>query len=307
MEKIGFILHGKVRGKKEIKESLIAGFSLDYSVRFYETIHPRHAEHLTDLALHEGCDFVIAVGGDGTLNEVVNGYLNAGGNDKFNASLGVLPLGTGNDFARNLKLNKSIGQLEHLVKSNQPRLLDAGKMEMKLPDGSTNTRFFDNIADLGFGAEVVARVNGVHLRKILLGGTLTFVLAILRTFSSYRHKNARITWDGFEWEGKVLCLVVAKGRYFGSGVGVAPGARPDDGMFEVVIFADLSIMDYLRYYSKLRRLEKIDHPEVTYHRTNKLCVESTGKPIIIEADGEIEGHAPVVFTCLPGALRFLVP
>ncbi len=307
MEKIGFILHGKIRGKQSVKESLISRFSEYYVVRFYETAHPRHAEQLTLLALNEQCDYLIAVGGDGTLNEMVNGYLKAGGTAKHQTRIGVLPFGTGNDFARGSGINRDIGQLLDLVVQNQPRMIDAGSMEFKRPDGSLNVRYFDNIADLGIGGDVVARVNGVHLRKKILGGKLTFFISILLTFLTYRHKKIKVSWEGFNWEGSVLSLVVANGRFFGSGVGIAPEAKLDDGLFEVVIFANLSIFDYLRNYSKLRRAEKIQHPEVFYHRTNKVLVEPKGNHIIVEADGEIEGHAPIVYTCLPGALKFLLP
>jgi diacylglycerol kinase family enzyme len=180
-------------------------------------------------------------------------------------------------------------------------------MEFSLPDGSVNTRYFDNIADLGIGADVVVRVNGVHLRKKILGGTLTFFLSVLATFLTYRHKKVKVSWEGFRWEGSVLSLVVANGKYFGSGLGIAPEARMDDGQFEVVIFANLSIFDYLRNYARVRRAEKVDHPEAHYYRCGRLQVEPEGAITIVEADGEIEGQAPIVYTCIPGALPFLVP
>ena len=227
---------------------------------------------------------------------------------KFKTRIGVLPYGTGNDFARGIGINRNIDTLCDLVKRNQPRMLDAGSMQFHLPDGSVNIRYFDNIADLGIGADVVVRVNGVHLRKKILGGKLTFFLSILLTFLTYKHKKIRVSWEGFTWEGTVLSLVVANGRYFGSGLGIAPEAQLDDGMFEVVIFANLSIVDYLRNYSKVRRSEKIVHPEAFYHRTNQLSVEPEGASItIVEADGEIEGRAPIVYTCLPGCLPILMP
>ena len=308
MEKISFILHGKIQALKSVKESLISKFSADYEVRFYETVHPRHAEPLTGLALNDGCDFLVAIGGDGTLHEMVNGYLRAGGNAKFKTSIGVLPYGTGNDFARGTGIFRSIDQLWDLIKRNQPRLIDAGSMQFRLPDGSVNICYFDNISDLGIGAEVVGRVNGVHIWKKILGGTLTFFLSALTTFLTYKHKKIRVSWEGFEWEGRVLSLVVANGRYFGSGLGIAPDAKIDDGLFEVVILANLSVLDYLKNYMKVRRSEKVIHPEASYHRTSQLFVEpEEGSLTIVEADGEIAGRAPIVYTCLPGALRFLVP
>ncbi len=307
MEKISFILHGKIRGKNSVREALISRFTKDYEVRFYETAHPRHAEELTARALAEGCRYLVAVGGDGTLNEVVNGYLKSGGKEVHDVILGVLPYGTGNDFARGLGITRDVEQLAGMLAAGKPALLDAGSMQFNLPDGTGTIRYFDNIADLGIGADVVLSVNGVNLRKKILGGTMTFFLSVLSTFMTYKRKSIRVSWDGFRWEGKVLSLVVANGRYFGSGLGIAPDARMDDGQFEVVIFADLSIIDYLKNYSRVRRLQKVDHPEASYYRTDKLTVEPAGHITIVEADGEIEGQAPITYTCLPGVLPFMVP
>jgi diacylglycerol kinase (ATP) len=308
MERIGFILHGKIRGKRNVKRALGEKFSGEYEVAFYETLHPRHAEDLTRHALSDGCDFLIAVGGDGTLNEMVNGYLRSGGSGASQARLGVLPYGTGNDFARNNGIGRDINRLAGLIKGNRPVMLDAGRMELHRQDGSPMERYFDNIADIGIGADVVVHVNGVHLRKKILGGTLTFFLSALFTFLTYKHKPVRLSWPGFEWEGSVLSVVVANGRYFGSGLGIAPEAKMDDGLFEVVVMGKVSVIDYLRNFARLRRAEKINHPEVSYYRTARLSILTDEQSLtIVEADGEVEGRAPIVYTCLPGVLPFLVP
>ncbi len=307
MEKISFVLHGIIGGKKRVREVLTNRFSDHYRVHFYETESSRHAEKLAGLALEEGCDFLIAVGGDGTLNEVVNGFLRAGGKAKYRTVLGVLPFGTGNDFARGIGISRDVEQLAGLISRNSPAMLDAGCMEFRQPDGSTTVRYFDNIADLGIGADVVVRVNGVHLRKKILGGKLTFLLSTLLTFFTYKPKRIVVSWEGFHWEGSVLSLVVANGRFFASGLGIAPEARMDDGMFEVVIFANLSILDYLKNYPRVRRSEKVNHPGASYHRTRKLSIEPAGSITVVEADGEIAGRAPIIYTCLAGALPFLKP
>ena len=259
------------------------------------------------LALSEGCDFLVAVGGDGTLNEVVNAFLKSRAKLTKSVALGVLPTGTGNDFARGVGMNCSIDQLYQAIRNNKPRMLDAGAMSFTRKDGTVYTRYFDNIADVGIGAEVVARVNGVHLRKKILGGTLTFILSALSTFMTYRHKKIRVSWSGQSFEGKVLGVVVANGTYFGSGLGVAPEAKMDDGQFELIILGNVSVIDYLKNFSRLRRAEKINNPEVKYFRTPEVSIEPDRNIIVVEADGEIEGHAPLRYSCLPGALPFLVP
>ncbi len=304
---IGFILHAKISSKKAVQAALENKFATEYDVRFYETAKPRHAEVLTEQALADGCDFLIAVGGDGTLNEVVNTFLRTGGKSKHPVAIGVLPFGTGNDFARSIGMSRSIDQLYEIVRKNKPLILDAGAMSFTQTDGTVYTRFFDNIADVGIGAEVVAKVNGVHVRKKILGGTMTFILSALSTFMTFRHKKIRVKWDDQSYEGKVLEVVIANGVYFGSGLGVAPEARMDDGQFELIILGNVGVIDYLKNFGRLRRAEKIIHPEIRYYRTTNVSIEAVAQNAIVEADGEIEGHTPLEFTCMKGALPFLVP
>lgn len=307
MLKVSLVLHGKISGKrnliKEIDRLSISKYDIDY----YETKKAQHAEQLTVKALEDGCDYLIAVGGDGTLNEVVNGYLHAGGRSKFNTVLGVLPWGTGNDFVRSIGIKKSISQLFHLLDMNSVNNIDAGEIRLVNPGEQGDIRYFDNIADLGIGAEIVAQVNGVHLRKKIFGGTVIFFFTAIKTFLTYRHKKVRISWDGFEWEGPLLSLVVANGRFFGSGLGIAPGAKIDDGIFQVIIFGGLSVWDYLKNYGKLRRSELIDHPEVYYLSSDYVKVETEETRISVEADGEVHGQGPLELRCLKAAIPFLIP
>jgi YegS/Rv2252/BmrU family lipid kinase len=308
MEVISFILHAKIRSKTRVRESLVQNFEQDYKLRFYETRAPRDAEGLAVQALEDGCDYLVAVGGDGTLNEVVNGYLHGGGREKYRTRLAVLPFGTGNDFARGIGMSRSVELLDQIIRQNKPIFIDAGSLAFTREDGSGYLRYFDNISDLGIGAQVVAHVNGVHLRKKILGGTLTFFISVLFTFITYRHKKIRVVWDdGQTFEGPVLGLVVANGKYFGSGFGIAPDARLDDGKLELVILARVSILDYIRNFGRLRNAQRVIHPEVHYFKADQIHVEPDGHKVVIEADGEIEGHAPLRFSCIPGALPFLMP
>lgn len=307
MKKIGFVVHGRIRGKRALMASLFERFRLDYDVRFYETTRPREAEFLADQALQEGCDFLIAVGGDGTLHEMVNGYIKFDPVMREKSAMGLLPYGTGNDFARGYGIRRDPDQLEELIRRSAPVKLDAGLLRLTGTEGQDSIRYFDNISDIGLGADVVARVNGVKIRKVILGGTLTYFLSVLITFITFRHKRIKISWEGFNWEGPSLSLVVANGKYFGSGMGIAPEASMTDGQFEVVILGKVKIIDYLKKFGKLQRCEKIDHPEVFYHRINKLTVEHLDKKIFVEADGELEGNSPVEYECLPGVLNFLIP
>ena len=307
MVRVGFVFHGKIGGKKKLLKEISSILDEKYDIKIYETTRPRHAAELTKNAIEDACQYIIAVGGDGTLNEVVNGFLKHGGKDKSSAVLGVLPWGTGNDFVRTIGMDRSVRQLKSLIDTNSVKLIDAGQIRLEQTDGSVVDQYFDNIADLGIGADIVAQVNGVHLRKKILGGTLLFFLTSLKTFLVYKHKKVIVSWPGFRWEGKILSLVIANGRFFGSGVGIAPDAVIDDGKFQVVIFGNLSVFDYLKKYGKLRRSEKIVLPEVHYNVADQIKVQTNDRTVTIEADGEISGYAPVIFKCLPKALPFLVP
>ncbi len=306
MARISFVLHGKIRGKRDLIKEIDQTFHSNYELSYYETRKADHAEPLTLQALEDGCDYLIAIGGDGTLNEVVNGYLNAGGRSRFSTILGVLPWGTGNDFVRSIGVEKSVSQLLQMIESKSVKNIDAGEVLLDKPVAKGKHRYFDNIADLGIGADVVARINGVHLRKKILGGTLIFFFTALRVFLTYRHKKVRVSWEGYSWEGPLLSLVIANGNFFGSGLGVAPDASLHDGMFQVVILGNVSVWDYLRNYGKLRRSERIDLPDMHYLTSDIIRVETDLSDVNAEADGEIIGQAPLEFRCLRAALPFLV-
>lgn len=307
MVKVSFVIHGKIRRVSSFESLVRDEFRDGYVLHFLFTEKARHAEELSVEALDAGCDYLIAVGGDGTLSEVVNAFLRKGGNQVYSTRLGTLPWGTGNDFARSLSISNSLSALRSLIDSDSFRAIDAGEIRYQSADGQQQVRYFDNIADLGIGAEVVARVNGVNLRKIILGGTLVFFLTALQVFLTYRHKRVTVRAGSFSWTGKILSLVIANGQYFGSGLGVAPDARIDDGLFQLVLFGDLSVWDYLKNFGRLRRSQTLELPEVQYLVADEVHVEPHDPPLVAEADGEVVGEAPMQIRCLPGSLPFLMP
>jgi len=306
VQKISFVLHGKIHGKKKIVKRIKAVLADKFKLAFYETHKARHAAELAIQAIRDGCKYLIAVGGDGTLNEVVNGYLKLEREERKDTVLGVLPWGTGNDFVRSIGMKRSVEQLYELIKRSSIKMIDAGKAEFGADGEDKRVVYFDNIADAGFGAEVVSEVNGVHLRKKILGGTLTFFIAVLLKFFTYKHKKMRISWQGFSWEGPVLALVVANGRFFGSGYGIAPDAVVNDGKFQVVLAGNVTMFDYFRNFGNLRRSKHIKLDNLSYHETDHVLVEPLGNKVLVEADGEIHGTAPLRFQCMKEVLPFLV-
>lgn len=252
-------------------------------------------------------DYLIAVGGDGTLNEVVNGCLQA--KDKNPQVpipiLGVLPQGTANDFVKTIATVGTADELLALIKSNSHREIDVGKIRCRGENGQMENRYFLNIASVGIGANVV---QGVNKSKKYLGANLTFLIAIVRTFLSYKPRILNVkSNNGFEWQGKTIILAFANGRYFGAGICIAPHAIIDDGKFGVTLIGDVSVKDFILKFGQLKRGVIIDHPEVIYHEAGLMEVNCEAPDCAIEADGEFLGYAPLQVETLPRKISFLMP
>lgn len=270
------------------------------SVRLVSTLWRGHAVELARQAARDGCDYLIAVGGDGTLHEAVNGMMQS--NIPANAlpALGLLPYGSANDFARSAGLTKSLEALKTLIGSRAFQRIDLGKIVLE-PGGET--RYFLNIAGAGLSPEVAQRV---AQSSSLLGPGFHYFQNILKGFLAYQKKVVRCTTPTWQWAGPVLQMAIAKGRCFGDGLCVAPEAQLDDGLFEVAIFGDLSVWDYLKNLGNLKKGHKINHPHVYYHRDTEVRLESDDA-CGIEADGEYVGLAPATFSVVPKAIRFVMP
>ncbi len=178
--------------------------------------------------------------------------------------------------------------------------IDLGKIV--LPQGG-ETRYFVNIAGVGLSSEVVQKLEG---STSLLGAGFNYFRQTLNGFFAYENKEVSCSSNDWQWQGKLLQLAVANGRSFGNGLCIAPGARIADGKFEVAIFGDLTLWDYLKNLGKLKKGRKIPHPQVRYHAASKVLLESA-EPCGIEADGEFVGLAPAAISVLPRAISFLLP
>ncbi len=253
----------------------------------------------------EGSDYLIAVGGDGTLHEVLNGCLQHGLARQALPALGLIAHGTANDYARTLGLHGDIAELIGLLKNGDCRQVDAGLIHYRDARGGQARRYFLNAADIGIGAAVVSNMKAT---PGALGRYLRYPVAIARTFLSYQPKVLTVRSDtGLCWRGSTLALVAANGRYFGSGLCITPQARIDDGELSVTLVGDASTADFLRHLGALRRGELIRHSAVLYHRARQLDIEHHGEAAAVEADGEPLGTTPVTMDTVPGAINFLCP
>ena len=270
------------------------------SVQFISTLRKKHAIELAKQATENGCDYMVAVGGDGTLHEVINGMLQANIPANEYPAIGLLPYGSANDFARSAGITNSIAALIALIQSNTTQKIDLGKIIIQQ---TQETRYFINIAGVGLGSEVA---QNLERSSSVLGPDFNYFKHIIKGFLSYVKKEVSCTSSTWQWKGKLLQMAVANGRYFGKAICIAPDAKLTDGQFQVAIFGDLSIWDYLKNFSNLKKGVKINLPQVSYHDTNEVLLESNAS-CGIEADGEYVGLAPATISVLPKAICFLMP
>jgi YegS/Rv2252/BmrU family lipid kinase len=270
------------------------------NVMFLYTQQKKHAIELAREATENGCDYLIAVGGDGTLHELINGVMQKRLSGAKYPVIGVLPCGSANDFARTAQLSNSIEKLMELIKANTYSEIDLGSI---LLHTSGETRYFINIAGLGLGPEVV---QSLGQSSSVLGSDFNYFKHIIKGFLGYKKKEVHCTGNTWQWRGKLLQMAVANGRYFGHAICPTPDARLTDGQFQVAIFGNLSLWDYLKNLGKLKKGIKINHPQVSYHEASEVFAESNDL-CGIEADGEYVGLTPATIRVMPKAIRFLMP
>lgn len=236
------------------------------------------------MLIPDTADLVIAVGGDGTWHECINGWMMRHQQEPSRPLpvLALLPAGNGNDFARSQGWSGSIEALLARIARFEVKRIDVGRVQ-----SGQATRWFINICDAGFGAAAARRV---ALAPRLLPAPLRFPWAILRTFMHYRPKEIIMRCNGEVSGGRRLMVAVANAPYFGRGICIAPQASPEDGLFDVTIVGGVSLAQYLRFLPALKQGRTIRHPMLHYLRTDSVALEGAAG---FECDGEQGPPLPV--------------
>jgi diacylglycerol kinase (ATP) len=251
-------------------------------------------------AAADGAERVVAVGGDGTLNEVANGLLSLAGD---RPELAVIPFGTGMDFARSHAIPRKLDAALDVARDGRTTTIDAGRVSFRAWDGSDGEAFFANIASAGMSGAVARQAN---LSSKALGGRVSFFTALVRVFARWRNTELEVEVGGERRSGKMTNLIVANGRYQGGGMLIAPEAAPDDGLFDVLVIGDITKRDFVLNVGKIYRGTHLSHPKIELLRGESVSVEGA-VPVPIELDGEQPGTTPARFDVVPGALRLRVP
>ena len=262
----------------------------------WQTAYPGHARELAQKAAGIGFPVIAVHGGDGTVNEVVNGLLSYSAS---HCTLALLPHGTGADLVRTLGISHSLAKAAQKANQAQVRAIDIGQVDFTDLEGRPAQRYFLNVTDVGFGGELVRYVNS---RSKILGGKLTFLQGLLATLFRYENKTIRLTLDGGPpADLRASSVVVANGQYFGGGMWVAPQADLRDGRFEIVVVGDVSRREILTNTGRLYRGTISGHPKVTTATAQTLILDSE-EEALIDLDGELVGRLPARFQILPKKL-----
>ena len=255
--------------------------------------------HLTELARTAAAEgrLLVVVGGDGTLNEVVNGIAGT------KAEVAILPSGTGQDFGRTHDIPTRFDDAVQVALAGVAREIDLGLAHFRAPDGSEGSRVFANVGSAGMSGAVARRANAMSKA---LGGRTTFYYALVREFAVWKNTDVTVTFEGAERHGPMHDVIVANGRWHGGGMKLAPDAHPDDGVFDIVLIGDVTKLDFVTTSPKLYNGGHVRHRRVEVVRSAQVAVEAAS-PIALELDGEVGGATPARFEILPRALRLRSP
>ena len=269
------------------------------------TSHPRHATELARNAIEAGHKLVIAVGGDGTINEVANGFLRDDKPVRPEAVLGIIPIGTGGDFRRTLQLPSDIAEAVEVIAAGHALTIDMGLVRLNGYDGRPVERYFVNVVSFGMGGDVSKRAKNFLTP---LGGRVAFLYATLEVFLTYRAKHVRLQLDDkpLDQQFRITNVAIGNGRYHGGGMHPCPKALLDDGQFEVTTIDRLNMFELVRDLPVLYSDDIYQHPKTRHFTASKVVAQSV-ETARVEVDGEALGTLPLEIGLVPRVLPVLVP
>jgi diacylglycerol kinase (ATP) len=296
MIQVKFIVNSTCKLSKKAKLAIQLCCENEFlTCTFSRTNGPKHAIDLAKKAVVDGSDVIVAVGGDGTCNEVVNGMMKE---VKCSSKFAIIPNGTGNDFHR------MIGEFD--PEQFVTKLVNRQSNHIDLIQVNLNhdMRFALNIAGCGFDGYVVNLLDKQR-EKWKIGGKISYAFAILRAFFLFKKSKLSIKTDAFDYDGKALLIVACNGSTFGHGLVVYPEARLNSGKIGVTLFGDVSLWDYIKYLRRIKKGIKIKHPEVHYLETDEMSINAGKSNLFVECDGELISSGNPEFKIVPRAIQLV--
>jgi diacylglycerol kinase (ATP) len=259
---------------------------------------PGHLTELAGRAAEDGAELLVAVGGDGTVHEVVNGI--AG---RARVDVAIVPQGTGRDFVRTYGIPHKLDDALRTAREGRTREIDLGRARFRSWQGDTAEAWFANIASAGMSGAIAKRANETSKA---LGGKASYFWATFAVFARWRTSEITVAVGAESRRSRMHDVVVANGRYFGGGMMISPDAEPDDGLFDVLLIGDLTKRDLLLTLPKTYRGKHLPHPKAELLRGSLVQIDAP-EPLPVELDGEQPGTTPARFELVPRALRLRVP
>jgi diacylglycerol kinase (ATP) len=271
-----------------------------HEFKFDFTEKPLQAIEMARAAIKEGTELVIGVGGDGTMNEIANGFYEEKRIINPGATLGIVPSGSGCDLMRSLRIPQELRGALDVITHGPSNAIDVGRVRFRNASGADEERFFLNVSDFGVGGEVVHEVN----RRRLERKASSYVRCLVSTMVRYRSKRVRIRVDGREMpREEYLIGAIANGRVFGKGMKVAPTARLDDGLFDAVLVTGMRFLEFCTKGWRLLNGSHLKIRKVRHMRARRVEAEpDQDEPVLLELDGEQLGTLPAIFEIVPASL-----
>jgi diacylglycerol kinase (ATP) len=300
---IAIVLNGLSFYKKIFYKKFLPTLERHHDVAVFETRSKNDAILLTSKAVETyQYDVILAAGGDGTLHQVTNGLIRGRESQRQLPPIGVVPIGSGNDFAKTAGLKADSEQLLALLADLKPKPINIGKITYTDFSGELQERYFLNVADIGMGPEVVKRV-GESGRAF--GSAVAYYKSIITTFLTYKPMVVNASTSEWSWEGKLRSLGVANGKYYGHGLCIAPGANLSDDILNVFICGNVSVFDFIRYSETMKRGKHVRIPEISYREATRIKLTSS-ENCLIEGDGEILGKLPAEIRLMERKIDFII-
>ena len=301
--RITFIINNRAKQKRHIIKRIEEVF-YDYPKMVLQTEYRYHAMILTQQHA-DSSDIIIAVGGDGTLNEVLNGLMSLPESVQDRVIIGLIPAGLANDFNRSLGISSDIYELRLLIEAESYRSLGVGHVKYKTTYDKDAERFFINEGEIGIAAETVRRINN---SPRLLTNNMTLTFATLQSFVNYKYPYVRVISDTIHWQGRITSVVFALGKYFGGGLAIAPDADIFSDKMHFILVEKIGSQDFVKSLYQLRHEKRVDNPRVHYFETEQLIVEPLEeREAWLQVDGEFLGKAPVEVRMIPRQVKVIAP
>lgn len=278
----------------QIKEAL-KSFLKEFKCEFTEK--PLQATEISRTAIKEGSELIVGIGGDGTVNEIANGFYEDFTLINPETILGVVPSGRGSDFSRSLNIKPGLNSALQVITQDSSSAIDIGKVSYKDHASEDQTRYFLNISDFGLGGEVCQRMNLDRAER----KTSSYLKSTVAAFLNYKNKRVKLRIDGEDLPASdYLIGAISNGRVFGKGMRVAPEAKLDDGLFDVVLIKGMRVLEFCRNVWRVYTGRHLSHPKVELirGRTIEAFPDSEENDVLIEVDGEQLGKLPATFNIL---------